>query len=55
MKKIIKPKEKVDIARVASIMGREKFNKEIVREIQNGTDPNEAPDLIARRKLKGII
>lgn len=44
-----------NLSKVASIMGRKKFNDEIDKEIRAGVDPKEAPNLIARRKLQGII
>ena len=53
MKKETKPK--VDRAMAISVMGKKQFNKEVVQEIYAGVDPQEAPDLVARRKLKGMI
>lgn len=56
MKKTTPKKEaKPDIGKAVSVMGVKKFNEEIKKEILGGTPPGEAADLIARRKLKGMI
>jgi hypothetical protein len=53
-KKTSEPKP--DIAKVVSVMGKSKFNDEVVKEVQGSNIPvGEAADLIARRKLKGMI
>lgn len=53
-KKETKP-DAVQIEKVVSVMGRSKFNDEVKKQVMSGTPMNEAPDLIARMKLKGMI
>lgn len=53
-KKVV-AKKSINRSKAISVMGTKKFNAKVAEEIQAGIDPNEAPDLIARRKLKGII
>lgn len=54
-KKTPKKEAPADVAKAASVMGRKKFNQEVQREMQAGLPPEEAADLIARRKLKGYL
>ena len=51
----MKKKETIDKAKLVSLIGQKEFKRMVDKEILSGIDPNEAPDLIARRKLKGII
>ncbi len=52
----MKKQPPADIALAASVMGRKKFNEEVIKEVQGSNIPvGEAADLVARRKLKGMI
>ncbi len=55
MKKPIKKKEVPNVSKAISVMGQKKFNSEVQKQAQSGVDINEAPDLVARMKLKGMI
>lgn len=53
MKKTIKKEVKVvDVARLKSIVGEKQYNKELVSAVQSGVPITEAPELIARRKIR---
>ena len=52
---IKKPVQKPDIGKVVSIMGHNNFHKQVMKEVTSGMPVGEAQDLIARRKLKGMI
>jgi hypothetical protein len=53
MKKQIEPQP--DIARVVSMMGQNRFHKAVQQQLQAGVTPGEAPVVVARMKLKGLI
>lgn len=54
MKTILKKsvKKVVDVARIKSMVGERQFNNEMVAAIQSGVERAEAPELIARRKMR---
>jgi hypothetical protein len=43
---------KSEVARIKSMIGEKAFNKEMQIEILKGTPVEEAPELIARRKMR---
>jgi hypothetical protein len=50
MKKAVKPvKEPVNIPLVKSMVGESNFNTAVKQELYAGAEPQEAPELVARR------
>jgi len=45
-------KKVVDVARIKSMVGEKQFHQEMVSAIQSGVPREEAPELIARRRIR---
>lgn len=52
-KKVAKVVKKVvDVSRIKSMIGEKQFNHEMVSAVQSGVPVTEAPELIARRRIR---